>query len=37
MKKGKRTFSRYFTHWRSGKRYDAADYGYKAWPFTSRQ
>jgi hypothetical protein len=26
------SFSRYFKHWRSGKVYDAWDYGHKAWP-----
>ncbi|HET7208161.1 MAG TPA: hypothetical protein VFI95_16415 [Terriglobales bacterium] len=26
------TFRRFFIHWRSGKRYDAWDYGHKAWP-----
>ncbi|WP_301335743.1 hypothetical protein [Bdellovibrio bacteriovorus] len=29
---GKRVFRRYFKHWRSGKTYDAWDYGYKSWP-----
>lgn len=26
------SFSRFFTHWRSGKILDAWEYGYKAWP-----
>lgn len=30
-------FSRFFTHWRSGRRYDAWDYGYKAWPFRRKR
>jgi hypothetical protein len=33
MAKSKGTlFRRTFTHWRSGKKYDARDYGHKAWP-----
>lgn len=25
-------FRRYFTHWRTGKVYDAWDYGHRSWP-----
>jgi len=32
MKQQETNLRRYFTHYRSGKRYDAYDYGYKAWP-----
>jgi hypothetical protein len=33
-KKNKGTsFVTYFTHYRSGKKMYARDYGYKAWPF----
>jgi hypothetical protein len=32
MKNQETTLRRYFTHYRNGKRYDAQDYGHKAWP-----
>jgi len=32
---GKPGYGRYFTHWRSGKKYDAHDYGYCVWPFAN--
>ena len=32
MKEQPTNLRRYFTHYRSGKKYDAYDYGHKAWP-----
>ena len=34
-KRTRPSFRRSFTHWRSGKKYDARDYGHKAWPIGS--
>lgn len=31
-KSGGRRFVTFFRHWRTGRIYYAADYGYKAWP-----
>jgi hypothetical protein len=38
MPKGKGlNFRRYFIHWRNGRKYDAYDYGLKAWPIGRSQ